>query len=486
MRKWLPLIFIVALLIRLYNLSDPPLFFDESIHATILKSLFSGTYRYDPAYHGPLLYYLLYIPVSLLGESEFSLRILPALVGVAVCLVPLLYRRYIGEHAALISAALIAISAIIVNYSRFCRADIFQLLFTSLFAYFIFRYLEAGKNWREIKVDRDTLYIVAAFVCLALFATLKETFYPFAAIFLIFFIFDVKKFRITDLAVSTGLFFLIYAALYTNFFTYMDPLTNVSKFPAVSAVSYWKYQHDIARIAGPWYYYLELLLLYDFPALLLAVFGLVVIAKKRERAEFESFIAFWFIASLTFFSYMQEKVPWLAVHVLFPMYVLAGIGISRMESRKVKAITIAACILFSAYGSVAANIVNPVNPAEPTLYLPTQYDVREFAEKTKNDTVYVFTNVGEYWPLAWYLRDHHAIYITTGIRYSFGSGDYVVVNETNDARIDKSNLIFDEVMVVRCWTWWTTPEISRIPEFLILRKPMTDVSCMNFTVYIVR
>ena len=488
MRKWLPLILIVAALIRLYNLSDPPLFFDESIHATILKSLFSGSYHYDPAYHGPLLYYLLYVPVSLLGESEFSLRILPALVGVAVSLIPLLYRRYIGDHAAIISAALVAISAIVVNYSRFCRADIFQLLFTALFAYLIFRYLESEKNWRDVKPDKDTVYLVAAFVCMALFATLKETFYPFAAIFLIFFIFDIKRFRIGDLLLSVAIFFLIYAALYTNFFTYMDPLTKVSEFPAVKAVSYWKHQHDIARIAGPWYYYLELLLLYDLPTLMLAVFGLFAVVRGR-RGEFVSFMTFWFVASLMFFSYMQEKVPWLAVHILFPMYVVAGVGIGEIYSRvdkRIGAACIVACLLFSAYGSVAANIVNPVNPAEPALYLPTQYDVREFAEKTKNDTIYIFTNVGEYWPLAWYLRDHDAIYITTGIRYSFGSGDYVVVNATNDAIIDKSNLIFDEIMVVRCWTWWTTPDISRILEFLVWRKPMTDVSCMNFTVYIVK
>ena len=486
MRKWLLLLLTTALLLRLYNLSVPPLFFDESIHATILKSLFSGNYRYNPAYHGPLLYYLLYLPVSTLGESEFSLRVLPALTGVVVSLIPLLYRRYIGENAAVVSAFLVAVSPIIVNYSRFCRADIFQLLLTSLFAYFIFRYLETEKSWRDKKTDRDTLHLAAAFICMALFATLKETFYPFAAIFLIFFIFDVKKFRAVDMAVSIAVFFLLYITLYTNFFTYLEPITNITKFPAVSAVSYWKYQHDIARISGPWYYYLELLLLYDLPVVVLAFMGLVVIARKRDRGGFEAFMVFWFLASLIFFSYMQEKVPWLAVHILFPMYVIAGIGISRIKDKKTRIAAALLCILFSAYGSVAVNIVNPVNPAEPALYLPTQYDVREFAEKTKNNTIYIFTNVGEYWPLAWYLRDHHAIYITTGIRYSFKSGDYVVVNATNDARIDKNNLIFDEIMVVRCWTWWTTPEIGRIPEFLLWRRPMTDVSCMNFTVYICR
>ena len=495
MKRLVPVIAVavIAATFRLYNLSLPPLFFDESIHATILKQLFSGSYKYDPAYHGPLLYYILYVPVHLIGETEFSLRIVPALAGIAVSLIPFLYRRFIGFEASLIAAILISTSATIVNYSRFCRADIFQILFTALFAYFIFRYLEAKKENLELKFDRQSILLIIALSFMALFAALKETFYPLAAIFLLYFIFDIRKIRILDLAASVAVFFLLYAAFYTNFFTYMTPFTNFSEFPAVKAVSYWKHQHDIARIAGPWYYYLELILLYDLPAFLMASFALYTVIRKR--GEFEAFTAYWFLSSLIFFSYMQEKVPWLNVHITFPMYILAGIGISRiiqfwperlkiLSSRNLKVALAVICIAFTAYGSLHANHINPVNPAEPVLYLPTQYDVREFAEATKNDTIYVFTNVGEYWPLAWYLRDHTAYFITTGVEgRSFSSGAYIVVNASNDFRLNKDHLIFVDTMVVRCWTDWTHPDLRKIPEFLVLRKPLTDVACMNFTVY---
>ncbi len=490
MRRFIPIIAVIitAALIRLYNLSLPPLFFDESIHATILKSLFNGNYKYDPAYHGPLLYYLLSLPVYTLGENEFSLRILPAIAGIIVSVIPLLYGRYIGDEAAIISSLLVAVSPVIVNYSRFCRSDVFQLLLTALFAYFIFRYLENVKErgLNEVRF-KNTVYLVAAFICLALFAALKETFYPFAAIFMLFFLFDIKKFRPGDLLASFVVFLLVYAAFYTNFFTYTAPLTNFSEFPAVKAVSYWKYQHDVARIAGPWYYYIELILLYDFPALIMAAFAVSLIIIKRDKSEFTSFIAFWFFASLIFFSYMQEKVPWLAVHVLFPMYILAGIGISKIERRRLKVFAALFCLLFATYGSVAVNLTNPVNPAEPALYLPTQYDVREFAEKTKNDTIYIFTNIGEYWPLAWYLKDHKTYFITSSVEgRTFHKGSYVVVNQTNDMKLNKELVEHEGTMVVRCWTFWTEPELWRIPEFIIWRKPLADVACMNFSVYVAR
>lgn len=513
MRKLAIVVVIIAVIFRFYNLTLPPLFFDESIHATILKSLFSGNYRYDPAYHGPLLYYTLYIPVKVLGESELSLRLFPAVVGVFASLTPLLYRRYIGFEAASISAILLAVSPVIVNYSRFCREDITQLFLTALFVYFIFRYLEEvkeehiekdkedGEDKRsspfklkiDLKLRRRSAYLILGFAILALFATLKETFYPIAAIFLLYFIFDIKKFRMADIALSILIFILIYTAFYTNFFTYTTPLTKFSEFPAVKAVSYWKYQHDIARIAGPWYYYLELILLYDLPVFVMALFAISRILKDRK--DFEAFTAYWFLSNLIFFSYMQEKVPWLAMHILFPMYILAGIGISKIggvsrissvktKGRWVMAVCAAICIAFSAYGSVHVNHLDPVNPAEPALYLPTQYDVRQFAEETENETVYVFTNIGEYWPLAWYLKDHKAYFITTGVKGVFHTGDYIVVNETSERFLNKHNLEFKETLVVRCWTFWTTPDLWKIPEFIVFRKPLTDVSCMNFSVYV--
>jgi predicted membrane-bound mannosyltransferase len=57
----LPLILAVlalALFTRFYRLGDRPLHHDESIHAFQSNTLAKdGTWRYDPAYHGPFLYY---------------------------------------------------------------------------------------------------------------------------------------------------------------------------------------------------------------------------------------------------------------------------------------------------------------------------------------------------------------------------------------------------------------------------------------------
>ncbi|MET1123687.1 MAG: flippase activity-associated protein Agl23 [Archaeoglobaceae archaeon] len=466
-------VLLIAAALRFYDLGKPPLFFDESIHSVFANAVLKGSYKYDPAYHGPLLFYTVAPVLALLGENEFTLRLVPATLGVAFVASLLLYRRYIGNKAA-VAALFVALSPVIVNYSRFYRGDVYQLLFTSLAVYFILRYLEANRNWRELKVDRSTLHLTASAIFLALFAATKETFYVFAALLAIYLVIDAHRFRISDLLISLAAFSLVYLTFYTNFWTHTEPLTNFSQFPAVRAIEYWKYQHEIARIAGPAYYHLEILVLYDLPALLLAA-----VAIKRwslgEKDDFTSMFVFLFFANLLFYSYMQEKVPWLAVHIEFPMFVLAA----KVADGKKAAIT----ALFLLYGCVALNIVNPVNPAEPALYMPTQYDVREITKNfDEGSKIYVFTTVGEYWPLAWYLRGYTVYYYTSGVEgVGYSSADVIIANETNAAKI---KLDWQrETMVVRCWSFWTQPEISKIPEFLALRRPFAEVYCMNFTVF---
>ncbi len=466
-------IVMLAVFLRFYDLGKPPLFFDESIHSVFANDVLEGTYRYDPAYHGPLLFYSVAPVIAALGENEATLRLLPATIGVLVVASVLLYRRYIGD-SALIAALFVAVSPVIVNYSRFYRADVYQLFFTSLIVYFLLRYLEAELSWREVRLDRNTVYLLLAATFAALFAATKETFYPFAVFMLIYFIFDARRFRITDLAVAVAVFFFIYATFYTNFWSDMAAITSIERFPAFRAMEYWKHQHEIARIAGPAYYHLEILLIYDLPALLLA--ALCVRRWFAEaRDEFTSIFVYLFIVNFAFYSFMQEKVPWLATHIEFPMFILAA----KLADRRLAAATAA----FLLFGCVMLNIVNPVNPAEPALYMPTQYDVRTItANFTENDTIYVLTTVGEYWPLAWYLKGHRVYYYVSGVgAANYENADIIVANQTNAAKL---NLRWkNETMVVRCWSFWTQPKFERIPEFVAFRKPFADVSCMNFTVY---
>ncbi|WP_456330355.1 flippase activity-associated protein Agl23 [Archaeoglobus sp.] len=471
-------IILLAAVLRLYKLGDFPLFFDESVHYVIVEQLIKGNYAYDPAYHAPLLYYSLAPFVSVLGKNEFALRLLPAILGVLFVASIFLYKRYIGDKAY-IAALFVAISPIIVNYSRFCRTDIYVLLFTSLALYFILRYFEKEKSFTEFKIDRDTGFAVAAAVFLGLFASIKETFYVFIALLGLYLIFDIKKMRLSDLLIACLSFFGVYVMFYTYFFSDFSVITDFSNFPAVRAFEYWKGQHEIARIAGPWYYHLELLLLYDFPALCLAGYTLYRVFRG-DKDTFTALFAYLFLANLVFFSYMQEKVPWLVVHIEFPMFMIAAKAIDLKREGWKDKVALLVTVAFLLYGSAAINVVNPVNYAEPALYLPTQYDVKK-AEKFPDEAmVCLYTTVAEYHPLVFYLK----AWCMGDLNNPTTNADVIIANQTASQKLESYLTGWDrEKMVVRCWSFWTQPKIEKIPEFLAFRKPFADVGCMNFTVY---
>ncbi|MGB4196567.1 MAG: TIGR03663 family protein, partial [Methanoculleus sp.] len=76
------LIFLAAVALRFYALDLKLFHHDEAVHAWFAYNLLTdGTYIYDPMYHGPFLYYVTAGVFSLLGDSDLTGRLLPALFG---------------------------------------------------------------------------------------------------------------------------------------------------------------------------------------------------------------------------------------------------------------------------------------------------------------------------------------------------------------------------------------------------------------------
>ncbi|MEJ2736374.1 MAG: TIGR03663 family protein, partial [Anaerolineae bacterium] len=145
--------------------------------------------------------------------------------------------------------------------------------------------------------------------------------------------------------IAAILMFLIYALLFTTFFT--NPLglgTGI-----FGSISYWLAQQEVERGGQPWYYYLLLLPMYEFVPLLFSLIatgyyfvrGLVRRPEptpseeeglaqaepgesKGSEARFVAFLIFWTIATLFTYSWAGEKMPWLVVHPVLPMIILSG------------------------------------------------------------------------------------------------------------------------------------------------------------------
>jgi len=431
-RRALALLFVLAALgTRFYHLAERPLHHDESIHAfqsyTLAKD---GNWRYDPAYHGPFLYYANALVYKIAGVSNTTARFLPAVFGLILIALAFPLSRWIGKRAAGVFAVLVLISPHLTYFSRFIREDLYSLVFT-LATILAFRYF--------LETERAG-WLTSAAVLFALAGVTKENAYMTGVLFVAFgfwvFLERVLSARGRPGAVRTAVestvswvrrhfvplltagfvFLFIWALMYSAFGKYPGDWLAIPK-----AVKYWMGQHALGRIPGPWYYYFPQLLFYETGFLLAAVF-----AFRRKRGDpFFGFLLFWTVASLVIYAWAREKVPWLTVHPLLPLTILAAIGISdlwedraRRRARLALAVIglllvvntggmLLACFRYGAY-----DLEKDPGHAETLAYVQTTWDLTralQVVEKARPRTPAgeaVITVTGEAtWPLTWYLRD---------------------------------------------------------------------------------
>ena len=138
----------VALALRLYDLGDRPFHHDESQDAYFSWVLWTkGDYKYMPILHGPLRFYLTAGIFSLFGDSDFTARLAPALMGTSMVAMPYFLREQLGHVAAFTAAVLLAIGPSYLYFSRFAREDIYVAAISFALLVVVFRFLDRPRFW---------------------------------------------------------------------------------------------------------------------------------------------------------------------------------------------------------------------------------------------------------------------------------------------------------------------------------------------------
>ncbi len=164
----------LAAALRLWGVDAKALHHDESLHAQYSWYLYDGAgYKHDPLMHGPFLFHAGAAIFFLFGDTDFTIRLLPALFGTAMVGLPYLLRRQIGMQAVLIAAVLIAVSPTLLYVSRFFRGDIYVAFFTFAMVICAWRYLEQQRSLY--------LYLLAGTLALS-FTTLELTYITVAVL----------------------------------------------------------------------------------------------------------------------------------------------------------------------------------------------------------------------------------------------------------------------------------------------------------------
>ena len=159
---------VIGLIMRLWDLGARAMHHDESLHALYSWKLSNGEgFAHNPMMHGPLQFEVNAALFYVLGDSEVTARVLYALMGTVLILMPILFRSRLGRLGALFAAAMLTLSPAMLYYSRFARNDILMAVWTFGLVICMWRYFDEGRH--------RYLYIAAALLAL-MFAT-KESAY---------------------------------------------------------------------------------------------------------------------------------------------------------------------------------------------------------------------------------------------------------------------------------------------------------------------
>ncbi|RZN36892.1 MAG: TIGR03663 family protein, partial [Methanosarcinales archaeon] len=441
-------IIILSTALRFYALDDRVFHHDEGVHGYLTYKLFKdGAYHYDPTYHGPFLYYTTAAIFYLFGDSNFTARLLPAVAGVLLVVTVFALRDKLGWQGSLLTAVMLAISPSFLYYSRFFRNDIYLALFSLVF-------VVSAVNYLKYKDDRRRwIYVCMGAMAGGLAVCTKENAYIIAGFFFLFALAYViaKKEVNMNMVVDTLLFslisFAVFTLFYTNFLTDPDALFSV----VPDAIRHWAEMHRIERIGGHWSFYLPILVRYE---LLITSFALVGgVHYLRKGNIFMIFLLYWGVASLITYSYLQEKVPWLVLHVLLPFTLLAGAYLGELlpslpqRSRSVEMVVMVVVVLMAGLfihqsiyinyyeNTVSDEIMVRDLPVHGLIYVQTTSDVLDVVDfvnqqvmNNSNTSMLIAAPENDYWPMPWYMRNYEDCGYLNSVP-SQSSADIVIIPE---------------------------------------------------------
>ncbi len=431
---------VAALALRLFDLGDRPFHHDESQDAFFSWIFFTnGDYEYNPLLHGPLRFYLTAGLFAVLGDSDFTARLAPALMGTAMVPLPYLLRRQLGHAGAFAAAALLAFGPSYLYFSRFAREDIYIAAITLAMLVVAFRFFERPRRHQPavfgallaLSFATKESTFITAFVAGTFFLAVLAT--RHRALLLR----PVRAVGLESWGWALAAFLGVYTLLFTTFLTHPEGVQGLW-----TGLDYWLGQHEVGRGGEPWYFYGLLLFGVEWPVLLLGAVGAGVALRRPTLLRL--FLVWAFVLSLAVYSWAGEKFAWLVLHPLLPLLLLAGVGVQAIWSARRRAIgklgvvAAALALAYAGYASYLANAVHRADPRELLVSTQSSEDVARVADQVvamRPSSVTVDASEGATFPWAWYFRDIDVAYPELGTTGGVPDSEVLILTEAARTRL---------------------------------------------------
>jgi uncharacterized protein (TIGR03663 family) len=451
---------VAAAYLRFHDLPVKPLHHDEGVNSFFLLNLArTGQYAYNPEnYHGPTLYYFALAALKVFGESEFALRVFPALCGAVMVGLVWPLRRRLGLFGTPVVAWALALSPGLVYFSRDFIHEISFGLFTLG--------LVVGA-WRYVESQRFAWVVLAAISAGLLFATKETALHTVVVLALAAVsaaLWDIGRRRVAEGRFGAGrvvaegwgevkknwppldylgsalvIFVALNVLFYSSFFTNWKGVAD-----AVRSIFMWTERgtrtEEHAHAFG---YYLGILLKLELPLVVGSIVGGALALWRGTR--FSLFLFAWASGVVLGYSLVSYKTPWLALSMFVPMALLTGYAaqeVSALLRSSTLRFTWAVVLLLAAVPcarlawDVNFNFYDDNNNTRGyftsagkqlglTAYADTQYgyvyaqtdrdllrmveEINRAARPEWRTSPAVHITAPEYWPLPWYLRNYQVV-----------------------------------------------------------------------------
>ena len=457
-------IFLIAAVLRLYDLNLVPLHHDEGVNGNFLVRLVrEGAYNYDPAnYHGPTLYYfsaiIPWITKLLFGNTArdnyglttFTIRLVPVVFGLATIGLIFLLRRRLGSIAALAAGLLLAISPGAVYLSRY-------FIHETLFVFFTVGIVVAFMRFYD---ETNAAYLIPVAASAALLFATKETAMISAGVLFIALVstqaylwllratgvsstpkrskgqkglsakleqigggpgfYSNPRLGFTVFVLPFAVFVALYCLFYTSFFTNNKGLTD-----SLQTFAIWAKTGSEAHTHPPTTYFLWLMS-QESPLLFIGALG-AAITVLRPKNSFALFCGLWSFGLIAAYSLIAYKTPWLMLNFIVPLALVSGYAIQAMYemlnnltgtalvSLGLPGMILVAAIGVNGYQTIDLNFVNYDNDKQYYVYvyahttrstLALVNEIDRLAKENSGNSTGITIVSPDYWPLPWYFRNY--------------------------------------------------------------------------------
>jgi len=265
--------------------------------------------------HSPIIFTTNRFLFALFGANDFLARLVPALSGALLVIGPYFLRQHLGRMGALAASFLLALSPSTLFFSRYVGGEIIVATCAVAMTWGLFSYLDQQQP--------KHLYVIAVALGLALSAGAGAFTFILIVVTFALVLALVNRFagpsetwqRISDawqvargtnglwqaglLRDCAALLVLIFILVCTGLLLRLSGLQD-----GIDLFSGWLAAFQPQVGGQPWYYHLQLLLVYE-PLIL--VFGLAAVAYlrllgRRRRDLFTLFLAYW--SAMAFLIYL--------------------------------------------------------------------------------------------------------------------------------------------------------------------------------------